>query len=441
MNCDPLTGLLQRSAFFDALADAITESAKGQSRLALLIINVDRLHTLNIAHGFSQADLLIRQLANRLNGAKRKQDIAGRISADEFALILPDLPSAHVAELAANKIIKSFEKNVDVNNVSIKAKATAGIAICADENVTAEQLLLQADSAIRLARKKHRRYLVAELHPNENDDSKRDLSQDLEDAIANSQLELYYQPKINLNTRLLCGAEALVRWVHPDKGVIEPDSFIPLAERGSSIVPLTLWTLNCALHQTKTIREIWPDFRIAVNLSAGLLDDDDLVELVLRALHTWNMPAGQLVLEITESAVMQNRETSLDNLMQLHEHGIAMSIDDFGTGYSSLAYLKRLPVSELKIDKSFIKQLANSKADTHIVQAIIDVGQNFGLDVLAEGIESAEVIDRLVAMGCQYGQGYWFSRPLTYRNFLNWISRSEWAVTRQMSASGMPQCL
>jgi diguanylate cyclase (GGDEF)-like protein len=439
MNCDPLTGLLHRSAFFDALTHEITESGEKQSQLALLIINIDRFHTLNIAHGFSQADLLVKQLANRLNEVKRKQDIAGRISQDEFAVILPDLHTPHVAELAASKIIKSFEKTANINNAAITVKATAGITICTGQDITAEQLLLQADTAVRLARQKHRQYLVAEISLYDKYNSNQDLERDLENAIANSQLELYYQPKINLNTRQLCGAEALVRWNHPEKGIIKPDQFIPLAEGGSNILPLTLWTLNCALHQTKYIREIWPDFRVAVNLSAGMLDDDNLVELVIRALNTWDTPAEQLVLEITESAVMQNREASMDNLMQLHEYGISMSIDDFGTGYSSLSYLKRLPVKELKIDKSFIKQILTSEADTHIVQAIIDVGHTFNLDILAEGIESAEVIDLLITMGCEYGQGYWFSPPLSYHNFLNWIARSDWAAATQASAGSRHQ--
>jgi len=439
MNCDPLTGLLNRSAFFDALTHEITESVKRQSQFALLIINIDRFHTLNIAHGFSLADLLIKQLANRLNAVKRKQDVAGRISQDEFALILPDLHTPHIAELAASKIIKSFEKTANINNAAITVKATAGITVCTGQEVTAEQLLLQADTAIRLARQKHSKYLVAETSQYDKYNSNQDLEQELENAIANSQLELYYQPKVNLNTRQLCGAEALVRWIHPEKGIIKPDQFIPLAEGGSNMLPLTLWTPNCALHQTKYIREIWPDFRVAVNLSASMLDDDNLVELVIRALRTWDMSAEQLVLEITESAVMQNREASLDNLMQLHECGISMSIDDFGTGYSSLSYLKRLPVNELKIDKSFIKQIMTSKADTHIVQAIIDIGHNFNLDILAEGVESAEVIDLLIAMGCQYGQGYWFSRPLSYHEFLNWIARSDWAVMRRTSAGSKHQ--
>ena len=434
INCDPLTGLLDRSAFFDALADSITHSGERQSQFALLVINIDRFHAINIAHGFSRADLLIRQLANRLNEVKREQDIAGRISQDEFVLILPDLNTPHVAELAASKIIKAFEKPAIINNASIMVKATAGIGVYSGQKITAEQLLLQADTAIRLARKNHRQYFVAEPGLYDWQDSSRDIEQDLEKAITNSQLEMYYQPKVDLRTRQLCGAEALVRWNHPEQGIIRPDLFIPLAEEGAIIQPLTLWTLNCALHQTRHIRDQFPDFRIAVNLSARMLDEKDLVDLVIQALCTWDMPAEQLILEVTESAIMQNIEACLDNLVRLHDAGVSLSIDDFGTGYSSFSYLKRLPVNELKIDQYFISQVLASEADNHIVQAIIDLGHKLNMDVLAEGIESSETLEQLAGMGCQYGQGFYIARPLPYHEFLNWIARSEW--TTALPAAG-----
>jgi len=434
MNHDPLTGLMHRSAFLDALTHEITGSGKRQSQLALLVINIDRFHALNIAHGFTQADLLIKRLANRLNEVKRKQDIAGRISPDEFALILPDLHTPHVAELAASKIIRAFESAADINNVSITVKATAGISVCVGQDITAEQMLLQADRAIRVARKKHRQYLVAETGLHDRQDSSRDLEQDIENAIAKSQLELYYQPKVNLKTRQLCGAEALVRWNHPGQGIIKPELFVSLVEDGPVIQPLTLWTLNCALHQTRHIRDHFPDFRVAVNLSARMLDEKDLVDLVMQALSTWDAPAEQLVLEVTESAIMQNIEACLDNLSRLHDTGVSLSIDDFGTGYSSFSYLKQLPVNELKIDQYFIRQILASGADNHIVQAIIDLGHNLNLDVLAEGIESTEVLNRLVDMGCQYGQGFHIARPLPYHEFLNWIARSEWTAAEPAAA-------
>jgi EAL domain-containing protein (putative c-di-GMP-specific phosphodiesterase class I) len=192
------------------------------------------------------------------------------------------------------------------------------------------------------------------------------------------------------------------------------------------------------LHQTKHIRDQFPDFRIAVNISARMLDEKDLADLVIQALCTWDTPAEQLVLEVTESAIMQNIEACLDNLLRLHDAGVSLSIDDFGTGYSSFSYLKQLPVNELKIDQYFIRQILASGADNHIVQAIIDLGHNLDMDVLAEGIESVEVLERLADMGCQYGQGFYIARPLPYHEFLNWIARSEW--TARVAATAGDKC-
>ena len=241
-----------------------------------------------------------------------------------------------------------------------------------------------------------------------------------------SGFELYYQPKVNLVSHQLYGAEALLRWNHPKHGFISPDLLVPLIEKSHLLQEITLWILNTALHQSKLMRERSPGFRIAVNLSPDLLASPDLVELVTRALRIWNTEPQLLILEVTETSMMVNQEVAEKNLQQLSEVGVLLSIDDFGTGYSSYSYLQKLPVQELKIDMSFITDLLVDNNSECLVRSMINLGRDFGINVLAEGIETPEVMEQLVNMGCQYGQGYLIAKPMTVAKMLEWIDSSGW---------------
>jgi EAL domain-containing protein (putative c-di-GMP-specific phosphodiesterase class I) len=252
------------------------------------------------------------------------------------------------------------------------------------------------------------------------------LEAELESAFINSSFEIYYQPKVNLVSCQLYGAEALIRWTHPEYGTISPDMLVHVIEKSHLLEEITLWILNTALHQSGLMRARFPDFRIAVNISPGLLASPDLVELVQRALRIWNTLPNQLILEVTETSMMVNQKLSQRNLKQLSELGVLISIDDFGTGYSSYSYLQQLPVRELKIDRSFITDLLLDDTSMCLVRSMINLGRDFGINVLAEGIETSEVLEQLVDMGCEYGQGFLIAKPMPVAEMLEWIDSSGW---------------
>lgn len=431
---DALTGLKDRSELLASL-DAALQGHSGSTTLAVLAININRFRSINAVHGYRHADKVLAETASRIQSIVRKQDIAGRIGADEFILILPDLKSPYLSELAANKVVTALNEPLNINGQPFSIKVNVGIAIADPEQSVAEELVKAADAALQQSRKSQQLYCSAatafpELHAGHSI-----LDYELDEAISRNELQLHFQPKVNLATRTLSGVEALVRWNHPDKGMIDPGEFIQVAEENALILPLTLWTLNTALRQSSELCSQRKDFRVAVNLSASVLDKD-IVERVISAVHTWGVPPEQLVLEVTENTFMKNPEACLLTLEQFRSHNITLSIDDFGTGYSSFSYLKRLPVQELKIDQSFVREMMHNPDDAHIVQAMLDLGHTFGLEVIAEGIEDLETLERLTAIGCDCGQGYYIARPMTLGVLLEWIDQSGWAQAGNIATHG-----
>ena len=424
---DTSTGMARRADFIAALDEALHEHQQQDTTLAVVLLNIKGFRTINSIYGYSAADRILQQMADRIESVRRQQDLAGHIGVDEFAVALLNLKSPHLAELAANKIITSLGE-ICLDDIPIDIKLHAGIAVFPEHGSTSDALLQQADRAIYTARETYQDYQMADssLQP---DASNSGLVRELEHAITKSELELYYQPKVDLQHKRLYGAEALIRWNSPDRGFIGPDEFIPLAEDNGLIFPLTLWSLNTALRQSVEIRRLWPDFRMAVNLSASTLAEIELIELVKRALRTWDTKPDRLMIEVTESAVMKNPEASIETLRGLRELGVRLSIDDFGTGYSSFGYLKQLPVHELKIDQSFVKGMASDVNDGRIVQTMINLGENFELSVIAEGIEDEETLYQLTSMGCNHGQGYYIGRPMDREKFMDWVRDSEWTRT------------
>ncbi|MDX1697596.1 MAG: EAL domain-containing protein, partial [Thiohalobacterales bacterium] len=303
---------------------------------------------------------------------------------------------------------------------------TTGIVLFPDHGRSAEDLLMEAEIAVEAACHANTRVMHAGSSNSELITRGKMLQAELEAAFMNAQFELYYQPKVNLLQNRLYGAEALIRWQHPEHGFISPELMIPIIEKSRLLQDITLWILNTALHQSRLMRECCPDFRIAVNISPQLLDSPELVELVTRALRIWNVDPRMLILEITETSIMVNEDVAQQNLRKLSETGVLLSIDDFGTGYSSYSYLQQLPVQEMKIDKSFITDLLTDENNRRLVKSMIHLGRDFGINVLAEGIETAGVQQMLVDMGCQYGQGYLISRPLPVNEMLAWIESTDW---------------
>ncbi len=284
---------------------------------------------------------------------------------------------------------------------------------------------MEAEISTQLALEQNHHVMMAGGNCNRQIHFNRKLCVELESAFRKSELEMYYQPQLNLVSGILHGAEALLRWQSPVHGPISPEILIPIIEKSHLMSEITLWILNTALNQACSMRQMSPGFRIAVNLSPALLHDPDLVDLVERSLRIWNTRPEDLILEVTETSMVDDMEKSLETLHRLNDLGVLLSIDDFGTGYSSFSYLQKMPVHELKIDRSFISSMLPGGNSERVVSAIIKLGKEFGIRVLAEGIETTKVYKRLVEMGCEYGQGYHIARPMSFRDMLSWMGSVE----------------
>jgi diguanylate cyclase (GGDEF)-like protein len=415
-----ITRLPDRFTFTRELQTRIDESQREGFTLALLIIKVLHLHEINTTYGYQSGDALLAETASRIGSMLRSSDILYRIGDNTFALVLPTLESGDFARLAVNKLLSLIEEPFDINAREIRANVKLGIALSPEHTTDAERLSHYADSALQDAINGAASYqfhnpdrIVRETHSVA-------IQQGIHSALENDELMLYFQPQLDLQSNTLCGMEALIRWNSPTYGFVPPDEFIPLAENSGLILPLTLWTFNTAMRQCKWLGTNQVDVAVSINLSASVLYLPDLVEHVTTAMKIWDIPADRLVLEITESAFMKEPEKSLDSLKRLHETGISLSIDDFGTGYSSMAYLSRLPIRELKIDKSFVMNMMKSDEDHKIVRSIIELAHNLDLTVVAEGVEDNETLEKLISLGCDRGQGYYFGRPMPIEEFREW---------------------
>ena len=330
-------------------------------------------------------------------------------------------------ELAATRILELVGRNYEIAGKTVGVTAVAGAAIYPDHATDRDALLKAADAALQFADERQLAYCIYDASVRRADERLADLTGNLRIALDNSELSLHYQPQIDLQHGTLSGCEALARWQHAEQGWIRPDLFVPVAEKNGLIDTLTYWSVNVALREWFSCCGASSTTSIAINLSAKLLKSPEVVELIRRALNIWGAEPGALVLEVTESAMMSDPKSALHTLIALHEMGITLSIDDFGTGYSSLAYLKQLPVGELKIDKSFVQQMADYPQDRKIVQAIIDLAHNLEMNVVAEGIENQQTLDMLIGMGCDYGQGFYIGRPMPIGDLPPWMEGSNWS--------------
>jgi diguanylate cyclase (GGDEF)-like protein len=405
---DVLTDLPNRALLFDRLQQSVLAAQRSGSPLTLLVMDLDRFKDVNDTMGHHAGDRLLQLVGARLRGTVREADTVARLGGDEFALILPSTDIAG-AVLAAHKVLQELAAPFVVDDRSLSVHASVGVARFPDHGRTAEMLLQKADHAMYLAKADGSG--VAVYAPDRDGHMHRRLGfvTDLAQAMDDDQFFVEYQPILNLGTGRVRGVEALVRWNHPQQGRLLPAEFIPLAEQTGLILPLTTLVLDTAMDSFQKTEQSIP-LSIAVNLSPRNLRDPDLARRVADRLRARGAAAPSLTFEVTENVIMSDPVRSMESLTRLHDVGVRLAIDDFGIGYSSLGYLRRLPVDELKIDRSFVVGLSSGN-DEVIVRSTIDLAHNLGLSVVAEGVESLAVQEQLLALGCDAAQGFFIGEP------------------------------
>jgi diguanylate cyclase (GGDEF)-like protein len=420
---DPLTGLPNRRLLLDRLRKTLAASARSGRLRALLFADLDNFKTLNDTLGHQTGDLLLQEVARRLSSCVRETDTVSHLGGDEFVVMLEDLNeypefAATQAEIIAEKLLAAISEPYLLDGRECMSTASIGITVFGNGAVGTNEVLQQADIAMYQAKSAGRntvRFFAPALQHAVN--ARATMEEDMRLAIKTGQFVLYYQPQVNRGVPV--GAEALVRWNHPQRGLLQPGEFISLAEESGLILSLGDWVLGAACRQIAAWagREETARLRVAVNISARQFRQPDFVERVLTAIKNAGTNPENLTLELTESMLVDNVEEVIDKMAELKRHGLKFSLDDFGTGYSSLSYLKRLPLDELKIDRSFVRDALTDASGGAIVQAIISLGRAMGLPVVAEGVETEEQREFLAGLGCHAFQGYLFSRPLPVEEF------------------------
>jgi diguanylate cyclase (GGDEF)-like protein len=419
---DGLTGLPNRTLFYDRAQQAIFTARRNRQASAVLLIDLDRFKEINDTLGHHIGDLLLKEVGLRLQKVLREVDTVARLGGDEFGLILRNVAGQEEIVGVVDRITSALQQPFIVEDLRLDIEASIGIALYPEHGEDAETLMQRADVAMYAAKATHSGHTIYAANLDQYTPDRLSLVGELREALHQGQLVVHYQPKVTIETRTVEGVEALVRWNHPQRGRINPDEFIPLAEQTGLIKPLTMFVLEQALRQCHTWHQGGHQIGVAVNLSTRVLQDAHLPQDVARLLKTCAVEPWWLNLELTESIIMADPARSMEVLTDLNGMGVRLSIDDFGTGYSSLAYLKRLPVHEIKIDKSFILNMTVDDNDAVIARSTIDLGRNLGLRVVAEGVETAEVWDKLAAMGCDVAQGYYFSPPAPGDAITRWLA-------------------
>ena len=417
---DPLTGLPNRALFNDRIGQAVSAAARSASQLAVLTLDLDRFKHVNDTLGHHMGDLLLREVAYRLHHAlQRRTDTVARLGGDEFAVLLP-MEGVDGAKLVARKIVEVLSEPLTIEGHLVDVGASTGIAAYPEHGVDADTLMRRADVAMYSAKRAGTGFEVYDARLEQSTPGRLSLLGELRHAVEHDELALLYQPKVGLAGRSASAAEALLRWDHPERGILLPESFVQFAEQTGYIKAVTRWVLNDVFRQCAAWRAGGLDMRVSVNISARDLHNPDFPRALAELAAAHRMRPELVSLEVTESAVMEDPAHALAILERLHEMGVRLAIDDFGTGYSSLAYLKRLPVDELKIDKSFVIGLVRDPDDAAIVRATIDLAHHMGLTVTAEGVEDRNVLETLRRLGCDHAQGMYVSRPLPAAELERW---------------------
>ena len=409
---DALTSLPNRVLIQDRLQQAIFGSNRSGASVAVILMDLDHFKEINDALGHQTGDKLLIEIATRLRDVLRDADTVGRLGGDEFAVVIPEIEEHHQAVTVAERVLSVFENPFVLDGMKLHVAASLGIAMHPEQGHTPEVLIQRADVAMYYAKESKSGYEFYSPEHDHHSPARLAMVDELRQAIATKDLIVHYQPKVDLRSGQLIGVEALVRWEHPRRGMLPPLEFIELAEHSGLIGPLTMEVLDLALEQCSKWRKDGLDINVAVNISLQSLLNLELPTTVGGLLEKWQVPPTSVTLEITESCVMADPARTVKSLDQLHEMGVKLSIDDFGTGYSSLAYLRRLPVSEIKIDKSFVLDMMEDDGSAVIAQSTIDLGRNLGLKVVAEGVASRAIYEQLELLGCDVAQGFHIARPM-----------------------------
>jgi diguanylate cyclase (GGDEF)-like protein len=427
---DELTGLPNRTLLLRRAAAALADAANGGGRAGFLLLDLDRFKEVNDTLGHPVGDCLLKMVAHRLAHSVRPGDVVARLGGDEFAVLLPDVRSAAAAREVAARLRAALAQPVHLDGMSFEVEASVGIALYPDDAGSVELLMQRADVAMYLAKERRTGAETYECASDRNCAARLSLLGDLRRGMDRRELELLYQPKVSLADGRACGMEALIRWRHPRRGILMPAEFVPAAEQSYLIRDLTAYVVDDALGQAARWRSDGMGVQVSVNLAARDLLDTGLAEMIQAALARHHMAPVDLMLEINERVLAGDPAHAAATVDALAACGVPISLDDFGTGYSSLVRLKRLPVSEIKIDSSFITRLCDNGDNELIVKSLIELVAALGIRSVAEGVETAEVAAALRAMGCQGAQGWYFSSPLDAATATEWLASGQHAQTR-----------
>jgi diguanylate cyclase (GGDEF)-like protein len=408
---DALTGLANRRLFRDRVEQALLSATRSGDGFALMLLDLDRFKEINDTLGHQTGDAVLEELAIRLRGVSRASDTVARLGGDEFALVLGGASDGTSALFVAERIRRALDDPFAIDGLTLQLETSIGIALFPEHGADAESLLRHADIALYASKEAHVP-VVYETKHNQHSHARLGLVGEIKRAIEEKELVVYYQPEVDLATGETTRVEALVRWLHPARGLLLPDAFIPVARQSALIRPITRYVLDAALGQCRAWHDSGLPVSVAVNLAERDLADSRLEDEVSEALRRWKLDPSTLELEIPESAVMTDPERVQKMLNRLSRRGVRLAIDDFGSGYASLSHLKELPVDVLKIDKSFVQNMDTNDEDDAIVRSTIELAHSLGLRVVAEGVESEDILERLGALGCDLAQGYCLSRPV-----------------------------
>ncbi len=426
---DPLTGLPNRVLFKDYLEYAIKIAGRDKTKLSIFVLDLDRFKEINNTLGHFSGDLVLKAVAVRLLGVLRESDTLARFGGAEYAILLPAINEINDLYVIWNKIQKAFDPAFVLEGINLDVHASTGAVLFPDHGKDADTLLQRADVAMYLSKDKNKKFTVYDPETDTHNSYRLTLMGELKSAIQDDDLTLYYQPQIDIKENRVIGAETLVRWTHKDHGMILPNEFIGIAERTGLINPLFLWVANQALQQRSVWQKAGFDISASINLSAKNLLDPNLPDIIAGLPAFYDVPPEKIIFEVTESAIMADPNLALAIISRINEMGIKFSIDDFGTGYSSFGYLAKLPVCEIKIDKSFVTDMLTNGTNYIIVYTAIEMAHNLGLKVVAEGVEDEDILNELGLMGCDIAQGYLVNKPISASEFDSWMISSKWGKT------------
>jgi len=422
---DPLTDLPNRVVLHKVIARALSNYAEAGTRTALLIMDLDGFKEINDTLGHNIGDLMLVEVGKRIRQELRDDDTVARLGGDEFAVLMNEGTGDEARDIAY-RLVRIIEQPFLIEGHRLNVGVSIGIALLPDHGTERNALIQHADVAMYVAKRVKCGFTVYDPLQDRHSLTRLELKSELQQAIENGELELRFQPQVDIKNNTIIGVEALTRWHHPERGIILPAEFIPLAEQTGLITPLTRWLINAAIQQASRWKEKQIDLRISINLSVRCLHEPTLFDNIRRLLEKYGVNPKQLMIEITEDAIMADPDRVKTTLHNLSAIGVLLSIDDFGTGQSSLTYLKTLPVSELKIDKSFVLEMGDDDSDAMIVHATIDLAHNLGLRVVAEGVESEDALNLLKLLHCDMAQGYFIAVALTNEKLLALPEKTGW---------------